>query len=163
MSEGAAVALTFGFALFSVSALVLYVLKLRFRRRELQHQEWMAALEKGVPLPELNSLETSMGASRVYLLRGLIWLAIGLTLTLFLSAMWLTSSGDRESISTRARQERELVELGYSREEARRMLPPIGMTIKPSFPLGLSVIGLVPAGVGLAYLVFYRLETRRPR
>ena len=37
-----------------VLGLVFYSLLLRYRRRELQHKERLAALEKGMPLPELH-------------------------------------------------------------------------------------------------------------
>jgi hypothetical protein len=134
---------------------------LRFRRRELQHREWMAALEKGVPLPDLNALERGMGGPRTHLLRGLIWLACGVTLILFLWGVWATAPEQRPT-DAYVRQARDLREGGYSAEEIRRILGAYP-TARPTFPLGLSLIGLVPAGIGVAYLVFYRMEDRRPR
>ena len=152
-------ALTVGFVIVAVTGLVAYFMTLRFRRRELQHKEWMAAIEKGVPLPELNGLETSMGGSRAYLLKGMVWLACGVSLMLFLS-VW-TSTGQPPSVETKVREAQQLRELGYTDQQI------LGMTsvqrARPIFPIGLSLIGLVPAGVGVAYLVFHRLESRRSR
>jgi hypothetical protein len=162
MSESAAIAMTLGILLLCTVGLVAYALTLRYRQRELQHREWLAGIEKGVALPQLSGHEVSMGASRVYLLRGLIWLVCGVTMTLLLVSLWLTT-GEHQTVYEHARQEERLKELGYSREEIRGLLTPIGMRRGPGFPLGLSVAGLVPAGVGIAYLVFYRIETRRPR
>jgi hypothetical protein len=152
-------ALTVGFAIVAITGLVAYFMTLRFRRRELQHKEWMAAIEKGVPLPALDALETSMGGSRAYLLKGLVWLACGVTLMLFLS-VW-TSTGQPPSVETKVREAQQLRELGYTDQQI------LGLTAaqnaRPIFPIGLSLIGLVPAGIGVAYLVFHRLESRRSR
>lgn len=160
MTDDALFALIFGSVLLAVTGLVAYFMTLRFRRREMQHREWMAAIEKGVPLPELNGLETSMGGSRAYLLKGLVWLACGVTLMLFLG-VW-TSTGQPPSVETRVREAQQLRELGYTDQQILGLVAPI----KPAhliFPIGLSLIGLVPAGIGVAYLVFHRLESRRSR
>ena len=160
MREDEFFALSLGFAMLAITGLVAYGMALRFRRRELQHKEWMAAIEKGVPLPELNGLETSMGGSRAYLLKGLVWLACGVTLMLFLS-VW-TSTGQPPSIETKVREAQQLRELGYTDQQIRGLVMP-DKPFRPIFPIGLSLIGLVPAGIGAAYLVFYRLESRRSR
>ena len=158
-------ALVFGaFLLVSTAALVAWGLMLRFRRREIQHREWMAALEKGVPLPDLSRLENGMNGSRAYLLRGMIWLACGLTLTVFLVGVWMTS-GTRPSVDEQIRQAREL---GYTQEEIREMANDwrrvaLLSASTPGFPLGLTFVGIVPAGIGIAYLVFYGVESRRGR
>ena len=160
MSDDTLFAFFFFTVIVAVTGLVAYFLRLRFRRRELQHKEWMAAIEKGVPLPELNGLETSMGASKAYLLKGLVWLACGVALMLFLS-VW-TSTGQPPSIETQVREGQRLRELGYTDQQIRAMVAP-NPRARPIFPIGLSLIGLVPAGIGAAYLVFYRLEHKRPR
>ena len=168
MSDDALVGLIIGSSLLIPAALIAWWLQLRFRRREIQHQEWMAALEKGVPLPALNRLEAGMGGTRTYLLHGLIWLACGVTLTVFLAGLWWTT-GSQQSLESQLRQARELRELGYTENSIReietqiRLRYPFSAARGPRFPLGLSLVGLVPAGVGVAYLVFYRLETRRTR
>ena len=159
MRDDTFVALTVGFVIVAVTGLVAYFMTLRFRRRELQHKEWMAAIEKGVPLPALDALETSMGGSRTYLLRGMVWLACGLTLMLFLS-VW-TSTGQPPSVETKLREAQQLRELGYTDQQIRGLAAV--ERPRPIFPIGLSLIGLVPAGIGVAYLVFHRLESRRSR
>jgi hypothetical protein len=151
-------ALTVGFVIVAVTGLVAYFMTLRFRRRELQHKEWMAAIEKGVPLPALDALETSMGGSRTYLLKGMVWLACGVTLMLFLS-VW-TSTGQPPSVETKVREAQQLRELGYTDQQ---ILGLTSQNARPIFPIGLSMIGLVPAGIGIAYLAFYRIEKQRSK
>ena len=149
------------FFLAATAALVAWGLMLRFRRREIQHREWMAALEKGVPLPDLSRLESGMHGVRSYLLRGLIWLACGLTLTVFLIGVWLTS-GSGMSLDEQIQKAREL---GYTQEEIDqsskgwRQVALVRAT-RPGFPVGLTFVGIIPAGIGIAYLVFYGVESR---
>ena len=159
MREDTLFAITAGFVILAVTGLVAYFMTLRFRRRELQHKEWMAAIEKGVPLPELDGLETSMGGSRAYLLKGMVWLACGVTLMLFLS-VW-TSTGQPPSVETKVREAQQLRELGYTDQQIRGLAA--AERPRPIFPIGLSLIGLVPAGIGVAYLAFYGIEKRRSK
>ena len=161
MSEDTLVVLNIWLIIVAVTGLAAWFFKLRFRRRELQHREWMAAIEKGVPLPELSGIEMGMDGPRTYLLKGLIWLACGVTLTLFLSGLWLTTT-ERQSMDARVRQAEQLRQLGYSSEEVRGMVAPT-QRLGRGFPLGLSFVGLIPAGIGVAYLAFYRLEMRRSK
>ena len=81
----------FVLALFPITAACIFIfaLYMRFRRRELQHKERLAAIEKGVGLPELNDFEPG---PRIYLLRGMIWLFSGLTLLVFLVGVSLTTT-----------------------------------------------------------------------
>lgn len=65
------------------------------RRLEVIHQERLAAMEKGIPLPELPPLEPPAASRaqdpRVLLLHGLVWLALGLggTIAVYLvDAQW---------------------------------------------------------------------------
>jgi hypothetical protein len=157
-----AFAFILGVGITAVIVLVGFSLRLRLRRREIQHREWMAALEKGVPLPEVSRIESGMDSARTYLLRGLIWLTCGLTLTVFLVGVWMTS-GIRPSVDEQIRQARDL---GYTQEEIRQMAngwrrQTLARASTPGFPLGLTFVGIVPAGIGIAYLVFYRAESRR--
>src|SRR5262245_49290539 len=71
-----------------VTGLFVYALYMRFRRRELLHKERMAALEKGVALPDLTDIVVG---PRIYLLRGMIWLLSGLALSVFLLALSATT------------------------------------------------------------------------
>jgi hypothetical protein len=161
MSEDAVVALLAGVLLVSVAATIAWSLALRFRRRELQHREWMAALEKGMPLPDLARLEGPMTAPRVYLLQGLIWLFAGVALSVFLVAFWWTS-WDRPPVANLSRDAQNLRDLGYSQQEIRGLLP-FDPGSRPDFPVGVCLLGLVPVGVGIAYLAFYRVELKRTR
>src|SRR5579863_5636862 len=72
--------------IISVGAVVFYSLSMRYRKRELQHKERLAALEKGMPLPEL-SPEGRVWSPRVYLLRGMMWLFGGIAIVVFLGAI----------------------------------------------------------------------------
>ncbi len=73
----------------SVTSLIAYALSLsvRYRRRVLQNQERMAALEKGTPLPELIEEQMTPWSGRIYLLRGMMWLFSGIAMVVFLSAL----------------------------------------------------------------------------
>jgi hypothetical protein len=95
---------------------------LRHRRAVLRHTERMAALEKGVALPDLEDpSQASPWTPRAYLLRGMLWLFSGAAMALMVMSFSLTFHQDRP-------------------------------------PIGAASIGLIPMGVGLAYLIFYRKE-----
>jgi hypothetical protein len=167
MTDDLLVALIIGLSLIVPFGLIAWWLLLRFRRRQLQHQAWMAALEKGAQMPPVGGFDVSPAGTRTYLLHGLIWLMCGITLTIFLGAVWATSR-TQPSLEAQLRQIRELRELGYSEQDLGNFAAQVKYRYPfqrqgPGFPLGLALVGLVPAGVGIAYLVFYRLETRRAR
>lgn len=86
---------------------------------ELHHKERLAAIEKGVELPPLppELFGTVPKGRPRYLLRGLVWLFVGLGLVV---ALGVTDYTDR-----------------------------------------LGLLGLIPAGVGLAYLIYYFAEGKR--
>jgi hypothetical protein len=139
----------------SAVATIFWSLLLRYRRRELQHKERMAALEKGAALPALTDVESAPWTPRVYLLKGMIWAFTGIGLAAFLLAASITSTRPK-TLEERAWQARSLREMGAPEDQiaqAQRDTSP-----HEGVPLGLSFIGLVPLGVGLAYLIFYRLE-----
>jgi hypothetical protein len=69
----------------SLGALIVWIV-VRYRRRkheiDCRHKERMAAIEKGLELPpESLPLPEQMPPRSRYLLRGLIWLGVGLALT----------------------------------------------------------------------------------
>jgi hypothetical protein len=131
----------------------------RYKKQQLAHQERMTALEKGAVPPVLSDLEQQNGAGlRVYLLRGMIWLFTGITLTVFLTAALVTPNRTMDLEQQLWRTQR-LKELGATEEQIRQELAQRPQRGGP--PLGLALIGIVPAGVGLAYLVFYRSEKER--
>jgi hypothetical protein len=103
--------------------IVVFVLRYLRRRRlfELYHEERMAAIEKGVDVPPLpEALLVESGRRKPLrpgetLLKGLVWLFVGVGVVLVLQA------------------------------ESPRHLS----------------IGLIPVGVGLAYLIYYWVEGRK--
>lgn len=98
--------------------------------REMLHRERMAALEKGLPPPAEPARDSRKQlSSRDCLLRGLVWLFVGLGLLAFCFTFAFTF--------------------------------PLGEDRLESFRLGL--LGFVPVGVGLAYLIFYMVEYFNPR
>ncbi len=140
----------------SAVGIIIWSLTLRYRRRELQHKERLAALEKGAPLPVLTEEERrAPWTPRIYLLRGMIWLFAGIGLTLFLAAAAVTSVRPR-TVEDRIWAANRMRSFGATEDQIKRVEnetePHQGM------PLGLSLIGLVPIGVGLAYIIFYRAE-----
>src|SRR6266576_3886983 len=69
-----------------VSAVVILIwsLTLRYKRRELQHKERLAAIEKGAPAPpQTNIQHRTPWTPRTYLLRGMMWLFGGIGMMLF--------------------------------------------------------------------------------
>ncbi len=104
-------------ALIAASGIAFAALQFRNRGRELRHRERLTALEKGIELPP------EPGVSRnAYLLRGLIWLFLGVGISIFFLALWLA--------------ERD-------RDEA-----------------AMAATGVIPIGVGIAYLIVYRVERK---
>jgi hypothetical protein len=87
---------------------------------ELQHQQRMAAIEKGIDLPpmSIDMIDEKHGHKRNpnYLLRGLIWLFTGIAVTVAL----------------------------YFNEHFRE-----------------AFFGLIPTGIGLAFLIYYFVEGRK--
>jgi hypothetical protein len=143
-------------------ARVMWLSYLNQRQRELHHRERMAALEKGVQLPPLPSMEESPGVShrlasfyrdtwttpQAYLRRGLVWFFLGLGLMGFLYGLSVSNVRERA------------VDWYYSVPlEKRPVPPPVEKRAEP--PLGWALLGLIPAGVGVAYILFYAIEGRK--
>src|SRR5262245_61909826 len=145
------------FVFFAVVGLFVYALYLRFRRRELQHKERMAAIEKGVALPDLTDIEAG---PRIYLLRGMIWLLSGIALSVCLLGLSATMRFPK-SIDERFREANTIARLGGTAEQIQQAQNDTGS--QDRLPYAVSLIGLVPVGVGVAYLIFHRVETTRSR
>jgi hypothetical protein len=148
MNQG--VALLF-FLLFAAALITpAWALYLRHKQRELIHRERMLALEKGVALPDIPDggwkRPASLGLQQ-YLLRGLVWLFTGVSimiLVLGMSLSWYPERIPQDQLYA-MRQNKE-VTVTPRREQ--------GM------PWGMALFGLIPAGVGAAYLITYSVEKK---
>jgi hypothetical protein len=129
----------------------------RYRKQMLVHAERMAALDKGVPLPAQPN-EPGPWTPRVYLLRGLIWLLGGLGLIVFLLGLALTTN-ESIPLSQKLWESHRLREAGATEDQIKQMINSNEM--RRHVPEGVSLIGLIPVGVGLAYLIFYIAESKQ--
>lgn len=102
-------------AIVASVALAMLAIYFRHMRYHMYHRERMAAIEKNLPLPEDFFELPARPIDSAYLLRGLIWLAVGVGSVIFFVAMALTE-GDKELYAV-------------------------------------ATLGLIPVGVGIAYLV----------
>jgi hypothetical protein len=146
---------------FMVMALatLLWSLHLRYRHRELQHRERMAALEKGADLPA--RVEGIEERPRVYLLRGLIWLFAGIGLAGFLLGLSYTT---RETVGPEQKfiQAARYRAFGIPEDQVKEILANTkAPTEIKAVPEGWALAGLIPLAVGIAYLIFYRGEKTR--
>lgn len=145
-----------------IAALVVIVVALYLRYRNLQmfHRERMAALEKGAPVPMVHAL--SPWSPRVYLLRGLLWSFAGLALVVSLLGI-AASTHRRESAEMTLYRAKSIARsLDVPAEEAKQIAEKDRDTQQYGMPWSVALLGLIPVGVGLAYLVFYYTgDTRR--
>jgi len=149
---------------FFAAAIIVWALFLRFKRHELRHQERMTALEKGADLPADPPEKPPVPWSpRVYLLRGLIWLFTGAGLSAFLLGLSLTVVSHPQNFEDRLWRAQNLRRNGATEEEVKQYLSQSQNpdAARQEFPAGFSLIGLIPMGVGLAYLIYYRGESHR--
>jgi hypothetical protein len=134
--------------------IVLADLWVRFRKQQLQHEERMAALEKGVAL-------IPAWSPRVYLLRGLIWTFAGAALTITLLGVSQTPRR-APSAEVQALQAREVKRsLDIPMDQAREIVSKdiaAHAGQNEGMPATFALFGLIPLGVGLAYLIYYRSE-----
>src|ERR1039457_5601018 len=116
MAPGASYALICMAAAFVVVVMVLY---LRHRNLQMLHQERMAALEKGVPVPVARAL--APWSPRVYLLRGLIWSSTGLAIMICLLGLAVTSHRPASAESIAIRTWSISKQFDITRDEARQI------------------------------------------
>jgi hypothetical protein len=139
-----------------VGAIVVVNLNNRYRLREIQHKETLAALEKGVDLPVRQSPPWT---PRSYLLHGMIWLFAGISSFVALTAI-AGSANQGATVEDKLRAVSRARASGATPEEVQMLLndPRAG---EQKIPPALGFLGLIPTGVGLAYLIFYRVESRK--
>lgn len=142
------------FVLFFSVLLVLPILFLRYRKQMLIHQERMAALEKGAELPA-GPVGNGFWNPRIYLLRGLIWLFGGIGLIVFLLGLAVTSV-QPVPLAQKLFQAQTLRQGGATEQQINALIN--SQEMQRGVPIGLALIGLIPAGVGVAYLLFYAGE-----
>lgn len=124
---------------------------MRGHQLSLRHQERMTALEKGVAIPP----ETGTGY-RTYLRNGLLWLFTGIGVFLSFGAIAATT-GSLEPRDHHLQLVEQLREKGWSDAQIDTYAG-----TAPKLPIGLPFLGFIPIGVGMAYLIFYRSEKKRP-
>jgi len=140
---------------FCCGACIIASLNYRFRARELDHKERLAAIEKGVDLP---ARETAPWTPRTYLLHGMIWLFAGLASFVALTGIARTSR-HVVSIEARIAAVNDARFRGATPAELEMILnAPRG---EEGIPMGIGFLGFIPIGVGLAYLIFYRVESKK--
>ena len=72
---------------------------LKHRRRELAHQERLAAIEKGLPPPpDVEPQHIRWNAQRLLLLGGLVWLSVGISAFVVISAILSGNVGGKLDI-----------------------------------------------------------------
>ena len=145
----------------SAAAIIIWSLVLRYKRQQLGHQERMAAIEKGAEIPsEPPEMRPAPWSPRIYLLRGLIWLFTGVGLSAFILGIAISVGPRQESYEDRLWRANNLRHQGATDEEIKQFLNGKDPERK-GFPAGLALIGLIPMGVGLAYIIYYRGEDKR--
>ena len=146
----------------SAAVIIIWSLSFRYKRQELLHRERMAALEKGVPVPDQPS-ETPRApwSPRIYLLRGLVWLFSGIGLAVFLFGLSVSIGSRPQTYESRLWRAAQLRHENVPDEQIKEFLNS-KEPVRSDFPAGISLIGLIPIGVGLAYIIYYRGEERRP-
>jgi hypothetical protein len=146
----------------SGAGIIIWALNIRYRRQELRHKERMAAIEKGAELPaEPAERPPAPWSPRVYLLRGLIWLFTGLGLSTFLLGLSLSIGSRPETVQDRLWSAQRLRGNGATEEEVKQYVNESKGSVHREMPEGIALIGLIPMGVGIAYLIYYRGEQSR--
>jgi hypothetical protein len=148
--------LFFTFLFLFVGSIVTVNLNNRYKVRELEHKEKLAALEKGVDLP---TPRVAPWTPRTYLLHGMIWLFAGLASMVAILAIAITLQTQPVSAEQKVRNVTEARARGATPEELQLLLHESGNN--PGIPIGLGLLGLIPVGVGIAYLIFYRMESKK--
>jgi hypothetical protein len=151
------------FMVVAAACVIIWSLNVRYHRQELRHKERMAAIEKGAELPaEPAEKPLTPWSPRVYLLRGLIWLFTGIGLSTFLLGLSLSIGSRPQTLEDRLSRAQNLRQNGATEEEIKQYLNQSQTSMRREMPEGLALIGLIPIGVGLAYIIYYRGEAAKP-
>lgn len=139
-------------------AFLAVVLYLRHRVVMARHQERLAALEKGIAVPPAEA-RLPPKSPRIYLLRGLQWFFVGLSISLVLLSI---SASNRQpmSLCNKLSMAQLLKQQGASEAQVNEYMKSAEGEMD-GMPYAAASIGLVPMSVGLAYLLFYRKESER--
>lgn len=139
-------------AFLAFLSLVFY---LRHREAMARHQERLAAIEKGVAVPLVETRPPKL--PRIFLLRGLQWFFVGVGISLMLLS--ISAAGRRPlSLSGKLSMAQLLKTQGASEAQVAEYMKSAADEMD-GLSYAAASIGLVPMSVGLAYLVFYRKET----
>src|SRR5215203_3900518 len=136
--------------ILTILAIPLFVVSLgvRFLLSSRRHKERLASIEKGISIPDLDRPREAIPDLRVYLLRGMIWMFVGIALTLSLLGISLTSERPKYLAIMELKQSTFITTAEDYNEAVKHIRPQYAV------PPALSLLGLVPIGVGLAYLLF---------
>lgn len=146
----------------AAAVIIIWSLSFRYKRQELRHKERMTALEKGVPMPEEPpERPRAPWSPRVYLLRGLVWLLGGIGLSVFLFGLAVSVNDRPQTYEDRLLRASHLRASGTPEEQIKEFLNS-KEPVRRDFPEGFALIGLIPIGVGLAYIIYYRSEDKTP-
>ena len=145
----------------AAAVIIVWSLILRYKRQELRHRERMTAIEKGALIPEEPPEKPPVPWSpRVYLLRGLIWLFTGLGLSIFLLGLSISIGNRPQTYEDRLWRANQFRHEGVPEEQVKDFLNR-SEPVRKDFPEGVALIGLIPIGVGLAYLIYYLGESKK--
>jgi hypothetical protein len=145
--------------LVCVLVVTVVVLYLRHRNLQMLHQERMTAIEKGTAVPE--AFTPGPWSPRVYLLRGLIWSFSGVALVICLLGLASASqrSDSAEAMAWSAKNLSQTLDMPI--EQARQIVEKDRAQHVHGMPASIALLGLIPLGVGLAYLLFYYSDPSR--
>jgi Na+-transporting methylmalonyl-CoA/oxaloacetate decarboxylase gamma subunit len=153
--------LVFVFLIVSAVGFMTAVITLRHKRAVLRHEERMTVIEKGGVLPALDEERPKAPwTPRVYLLRGMLWTFVGVAMVIVLASISITAAHP-PSLSWRLSEAQALRSQGATEEQLRQFMADEAKR-NDGLPIGAASVGLIPIGVGLAYLLFYRKETQSP-
>ena len=160
MSPVAAATLLFALATLSVAFLTAMIL-VRYQKLKLLHQERLAVIDKGGALPAfIEERPKAPWSPRVYLLRGMMWTFVGVAMVLVLVSVSI-STAHPTPLYWRLSEAQGLRSQGATEDQVKQFLAEAGQR-NDGLPIGAASLGLIPISVGLAYLVFYKKETRSP-